>query len=452
MNDIVRRPPFVVAVSTTPKHDLWDKLLILTIFGGILTLAYAALSTAIFDPLLRLAYHDDWFDLMFRPTVLWILMGICLLTLRTVLWLRYRSFAPATADDAPRLTVIIPAYNEGRMVEKSIDSVAVADYPRDRLQIIVVDDGSRDDTWDWIERAVARQPQLITPIRFVHNRGKRAALAEGFRQATGDVVVTIDSDSVIERSTLLAMAGAFRNQKVGAVAGKVAVFNRRKGLLPRMLHVRFILAFDFLRSAQSTYGTVYCCPGALAGYRMSAVRQVLKQWEHQTFMGVSCTYGEDRALTNFILELGYDSVYQRCAVVHTLAPETYTQLCKMYLRWDRSYIREEIRFLRDVVWKRPLWSRLIAFVETTMNAVRFPVTYLSLALWGAFIIVEPAAMLRMLVAIGIASTFYMLYYLRSERSWDFIFGVLYAYFAFFGLMWIFPYAAMTVRAKSWLTR
>ncbi|HET7633961.1 MAG TPA: glycosyltransferase [Burkholderiales bacterium] len=452
MNDIVRRAPFVVAASATPKSDGWDKLLIITIFGGILTLAYAALSTAIFDPLLRLAYHDDWFDLMVRPTVLWILMGIFLLTLRTVMWLRYRAFAPATADDAPRLTVIIPAYNEGRMVEKSIDSVAAADYPRDRLQIIVVDDGSRDDTWDWIERAVARQPQLITPIRFVHNRGKRAALAEGFRQATGDVVVTIDSDSVIERNTLLAMAGPFRNAKVGAVAGKVAVFNRRKGLLPRMLHVRFILAFDFLRSAQSTYGTVYCCPGALAGYRMSAVRQILEKWEHQTFMGVDCTYGEDRALTNCILQLGYDSVYQRNAVVHTLAPETYTKLCKMYLRWDRSYIREEIRFLSKVVWKRPLGSRLIAFVETMMNALRFPVTYVSLTLWIAFIIVEPAAMLRMMIAIGIASTFYMLYYLRSERSWDFIFGVLYAYFAFFGLMWIFPYAALTVRAKSWLTR
>jgi hyaluronan synthase len=452
MNDIVRRAPFVVAASATPKSDGWDKLLIITIFGGILTLAYAALSTAIFDPLLRLAYHDDWFDLMVRPTVLWILMGIFLLTLRTVMWLRYRAFAPATTDDAPRLTVIIPAYNEGRMVEKSIDSVAAADYPRDRLQIIVVDDGSRDDTWDWIERAVARQPQLITPIRFVHNRGKRAALAEGFRQATGDVVVTIDSDSVIERNTLLAMAGPFRNAKVGAVAGKVAVFNRRKGLLPRMLHVRFILAFDFLRSAQSTYGTVYCCPGALAGYRMSAVRQILEKWEHQTFMGVDCTYGEDRALTNCILQLGYDSVYQRNAVVHTLAPETYTKLCKMYLRWDRSYIREEIRFLSKVVWKRPLGSRLIAFVETMMNALRFPVTYVSLTLWIAFIIVEPAAMLRMMIAIGIASTFYMLYYLRSERSWDFIFGVLYAYFAFFGLMWIFPYAALTVRAKSWLTR
>jgi hyaluronan synthase len=248
------------------------------------------------------------------------------------------------------------------------------------------------------------------------------------------------------------MAGPFRNAKVGAVAGKVAVFNRRKGLLPRMLHVRFILAFDFLRSAQSTYGTVYCCPGALAGYRMSAVRQILEKWEHQTFMGVDCTYGEDRALTNCILQLGYDSVYQRNAVVHTLAPETYTKLCKMYLRWDRSYIREEIRFLSKVVWKRPLGSRLIAFVETMMNALRFPVTYVSLTLWIAFIIVEPAAMLRMMIAIGIASTFYMLYYLRSERSWDFIFGVLYAYFAFFGLMWIFPYAALTVRAKSWLTR
>lgn len=148
----------------------------------------------------------------------------------------------------------------------------------------MVDDGSRDDTWRHIQRAAKRHPKLVTALRLPRNMGKRHALAEGFRRASGEVLVTIDSDSVIEPGALLALAGPFREARVGAVAGKVTVLNRRHGLIPRMLAVRFILSFDFLRAVQSTYGTVYCCPGALSAYRASAVRALLDRWLNQTFL------------------------------------------------------------------------------------------------------------------------------------------------------------------------
>jgi hyaluronan synthase len=238
---------------------------------------------------------------------------------------------------------------------------------------------------------------------------------------------------------------------VGAVAGKVAVYNRRASLIPRMLHVRFILSFDFLRSAQSVFRTVYCCPGALSAYRASVVRDLLAEWERQTFFGVPCTYGEDRALTNLILRAGYDTVYQRTALVRTMVPSSYGKLCRMFLRWDRSYIREELRFAR-IVWKRPLISRVLALYESTITNLRFPVAYSAMALWALNAINDPASILRMLLAIMVVSTLYVLYYLRSERSWDFVFGILYAYFSFFALTWIFPFAALTLRARGWLTR
>ncbi|MPZ44500.1 MAG: glycosyltransferase [Betaproteobacteria bacterium] len=283
------------------------------------------------------------------------------------------------------------------------------------------------------------------------NQGKRAALAAGFRRARGSVLVTIDSDSVIEPGTLAAMAGPFRDAKVGAVAGKVAAFNRDRGWLPRMLHVRYILSFDFQRSVQSTYGTVYCCPGALAAYRAQIVHKVLDTWLDQRFLGARCTFGEDRALTNAILAEGYDSVYQGSAVVHTLVPETYSKLCKMYLRWDRSYVREEIRFAR-IVWSRPAIPMLLCVLEKTVTNLRYPVAWLAFVLLATRVISNPISLLRVLVAIGIGASFYMLYYLYSERSARFVYGILYAYFAFFALWWIFPYALLTVRARSWMTR
>jgi len=80
------------------------------------------------------------------------------------------------------------------------------------------------------------------------------------------------------------------------------------------------------------------------------------------------------------------------------------------------------------------------------------VAYLSIAFWISQAVDDPTTLVRMLVAIGGISTFYMLYYLRSERSWDFLYGILYGYFSVFALSWIFPYAVVTVRARGWLTR
>jgi hyaluronan synthase len=431
--------------------DSWDWLLRAAILCGLALIAYASLCGGVFAPVFNKVSAGRWSNLLLRPSLMWAAMGAVFLFFRTFLWFRYRSFPAAPFGQAPFLTVIIPAYNEGPMVAKTIDSVAAAAYPRDRLEIFVVDDGSKDDTWNHIRHAAMRHPGLVTTVRFRKNRGKRSALEEGFRKAKGEIAVTIDSDSVISPGTLLAVAGPFHDDRVGAVAGKVAVYNRDQGVIPKMLHVKYMLSFDFLRAVQSTYSTVYCCPGALAGYRMSAVREVLDEWVQQRFLGVHCTYGEDRSLTNYILSRGYDTVYQRSAVVYTIVPLTYSKLTKMFLRWDRSYVREEIRLAR-IVWLRRPKARLITLSDLVIKNMRYPIGYATLAILVRMSVTDPTTVLRLLFAIGIMALFNMFYYLRSERSWDFLYGVLYAYFSFFGLFWIFPWAVLTVRSRSWMTR
>jgi len=418
---------------------------------GLAAMLYAMLHGDMFRPVKQAIEAGNLSALVWKPSLILAAMGFLMLTLRTLLWFSYRPFEPAHYGAAPTMTVVIPAYNEGAMVEQSIESVAAARYPQGRLEILVVDDGSTDDTWQYIQRAAQRHPGLVTAIQLERNQGKRVALATGFRAARGSILVTIDSDSVIEAGALLAMAGAFRNPRVGAVAGKVAALNRDQGIIARMLHVRYVLSFDFQRSVQSTYGTVYCCPGALAGYRASVVREVLEPWLEQRFLGARCTYGEDRAMTNAILERGYDTVYQGSAVVHTMVPNTYAKLCKMYLRWDRSYVREEIRFAR-IVWKRPLVPMLMAVVEKVITNLRFPVAWTATVMLAVLAFSEPMTVLRVLAAIGIGAGFYTLYFVYSERSMRFLHGILYAYFAFFTLWWIFPYAILTVRSRSWMTR
>ncbi len=212
-----------------------------------------------------------------------------------------------------------------------------------------------------------------------------------------------------------------------------------------------MLSFDFLRAYQSTFGTVYCSPGALSAYRASAVKAVLEPWLKQSFLGSPATIGEDRALTNDIMRLGYDSVYQREAIVFTVVPTTYKQLYRMLLRWNRSFIREELRF-SVIVWKRPPLARFIALCDSTITNLRYPVTLLTLVLLGTAFVTDMRVLPRVLVAIGLTSFFYSLYYLRSERSFNMIYGVLYEYFSFFFLFWVFPWAVITVRTRGWLTR
>ena len=443
--------PQASARPAMSPQTITDWILCGLMIAGLLVIFYVSFAGNVFHSLIHSIQNAHWSKAIVRPSVLWGLVGSVFLAFRTILWFRYRTFPPASHSDAPFLTVIIPAYNEGAMVKKAIYSVIAADYPHDRLEVYAIDDGSTDDTWRYIQAAAIRYPRLVKPFRFTKNRGKRAALEEGFRRARGKIVLTVDSDSMIEHDTLLAMAGPFRDSRIGAVAGKVLVYNQNQGIIPRMLQVRFVLSFDFLRAVQSTYGTVYCCPGALAAYRTSAVRQVLEPWMNQRFLGARCTYGEDRSLTNFILSLGYDSVYQRTGIVHTVVPWTYQKLCKMYLRWDRSHVRETIHFAQ-IVWKRPFWPRLISLADVFITNMRYPIGWASLVLFATLSVNDPATILRLFCVMGFFSSLNMIYYLYTERSWLFLYGILYAYFSFLTLFWVFPYALLTVRTRNWGTR
>lgn len=432
-------------------RDVIDATIVLGTITGAVAAVWLTITANAFTPLVDYVELGDWTRLIIEPSLIWAIMGAVMLLLRTLFWLRYQPAPPAAFNRAPALTVVIPAYNEGPMVERAIESVATAEYPRGRLEIFVVDDGSADDTWTHIQQAARRYPDLVTSIRFKENRGKRAALAEGFERARGEILVTIDSDSEITPNTLLALAGPFRDPKVGAVAGKVTVLNVDEGLIPRMLKIRYILAFDFLRAYQSVFRTVYTCPGALAAYRAGVVRNILLAWVNQKFLGANCTFGEDRALTNWILFEGYDAVYQNRAVVRTVVPITYRKLSRMYLRWDRSYVREDIRLAR-IVWRRPLQHVPLIVADKLITNLRYPIAYALMGLLIYLLPAHPLALARFILVVGGAAGFYSLFYLRSERSWDAVYGVVYAYYSLVALSWIFPWAVATVRAKSWLTR
>ncbi|MER2563619.1 MAG: glycosyltransferase [Myxococcaceae bacterium] len=369
-----------------------------------------------------------------------------------VLWLRYRPFRAPEGAEWPKVSVIIPAYNEGPMVGRSIRSVAACDYPKDKLEVIVVDDGSRDDTFFHMQFLRREFPDLVKLVRFSGNRGKRSALVAGIRAATGEVILTIDSDSEIDPRTVHEMVAPFlADEKIGAVAGRVAVLNRDSPI-SRMLEVQYTLAFDYGRAAQSVYRTVACCPGALSSFKKAVILPFMDEWENQRFLGRPVNHGEDQALTNIVLRQGYDTVYQRTAVVNTLVPTTYSQLSRMFLRWDRSYIVEGFSFARFMFTKYREKNRMLPIVTFFVSNLRFVLVAVAIMEAPKLFDTNVTTVGRSMVALALGAIFSAAYYLRFERSFRWIYGVLYAVFSLVALQWILPWALVTVRDERWGTR
>ena len=380
------------------------------------------------------------------------------LAVRLVLWFRYRPLwlTDPEREDLPTLTVVIPAFNEGAMVGRTIDSILATDYPGCRLRVIAVDDGSTDDTWQHIASAARRHPDHVEPIRLPTNRGKRHALYEGFSRATSDLVATVDSDSVVATDALTNLvAPLVRNPQVAGVAGKVLAENRDANVLTRMLGVRYILGFDLVRAYQSELRTVWCCPGALQAYRRAVITPHLDTWRDQRFLGAPCTNGDDHAMTNLVLSLGHDTTYQSNARVHTLVPTTYGRLVRMYIRWGRSATREGLRALTFATPRArrlgPVTGALMlldALVQPLGIALKITGLFAALYLLGA----DPTTLVYGALATTAVAAIYALVYLRQDVSPNALFAILYAWFAMLALPWIQPFATLTVRRNGWLTR
>ncbi len=378
---------------------------------------------------------------------------------RLVLWWRYRPTAAVPTEALPALAVVIPAFNEGVMVRRAIGIVLASRYPVARLHVIVVDDGSTDDTARHIAAAASEAPSRVTTLSLPHNQGKRHALYAGFCRARAlgvELVATVDSDSVVPPASLASLvAPLVVDDRVGAVAGKVVAHNRRRNLLTRMLGVRYILGFDFVRAYQSVLRTVWCCPGALQAYRLALISPHLVAWRDQRFLGARCTNGDDHAMTNLVLSLGYDSVYQATASVETLVPSSYVGLCKMYVRWGRSATREGLRALRFAPGRARRMGSVLG-VLVMWDAVLQPLTVglRVVGLGGVMVlgVVHPFALGHMVAVTTVVALIYCGVFLRSERSVETLFGLLYAWFAIVALPWIQPFATLTVRRNGWMTR
>jgi len=348
-----------------------------------------------------------------------ILLGIKIAFLGYLLslYLKYKEIAPVSDKELPLCTVIVPAYNEGELVYKTLMSLTKSDYPAEKLQIISIDDGSQDNTWDWMKKAKAVLGNRISIYQQPKNLGKRHALYKGFTLGMGDIFITVDSDSIVKPDTLRTMASPFVvNEECGAVAGN-------------------------------------CTPGALSAYRREAVFSCKEAWINQTFLGEVSKIGEDRAMTNMILKQGYKVLFQRNAYVLTNIPEKYKNLSKMFIRWERSNIRENIAMSKFAFQNFRKGSKNGTRILLLNQWMKMIMSYPGILLMFFFIASYPilffsSTLTGILIFSSIQALFYAKKHNVSESLWAYSYSIFYA----FTLFWITPYAIATAGRSGWLTR
>jgi len=349
----------------------------------------------------------------------------------------------------PKVSVVIPAYNEEEFIAKTVLHHVKSDYPKDRLEIIVVNDGSRDQTAKEVRKVIVEHPEVsIQLIDLSQNRGKRHALAAGVRAAKGDVIVTNDSDSFVHRDALRKIVQPLLEESVGGVSGHADVYNWKDNLLTQIQYIRYFVAFRVYKSAESIYDSVVCLSGCLSAYRKSVLMQFLEEWENQRFLGSPCTYGDDRSLTTFILRRGLKTIYEARAKTETVVPTTMSKFWKQQLRWKKSWLRESY-FVGRFIWRKHPMMALSFYSNVFLTIFSFVIVVRVF-----FILPATQSTLPIFYIIGLALvSFVYLAYCNKHgiyQGWSFpiVWSVLYALI----LVWQIPLALITLRDGRWGTR
>jgi N-acetylglucosaminyltransferase len=236
----------------------------------------------------------------------------------------------------PSVAIVTPMFNEGQGIFQSVASMLALDYPEHKLSIIVVDDCSTDDSYTWARRAASRSQGRVTVMRNRVNMGKRKSIARAVRATHAEIIVSIDSDVVVEPKAIRALVRRFTNPRIAAVGGRVLISNPHESWLTRMQAVKYFLGYEYLKTLERAFRSVMCLSGCLTAYRRSVLLELEPILEDRNLLGVPIKYGEDRFLTRQIVKAGYQTYCTMDAVCWTTAPPTYKKYFAQQLRWRRS--------------------------------------------------------------------------------------------------------------------
>lgn len=343
-------------------------------------------------------------------------------------------------------SIIIPCYQE---VPEVFAECLESCLKQKSDEVIVIDDGSKDLTNYKQAIRIAKKHSNLIVLRQEKNQGKRHAQAVGFKIAKGEILVTVDSDTVLEKDTVKELIKPFIEPRIGAVTGQLSILNKSTNLLTRILNIRYIVAGILERAAYSYFGVVNCTSGPLSAYRKSLILDNLEDYLNQIHKGKKCTFGDDRRLTAITLRNGYSVFFQKTAKAKTLAPTSFKGFTTQQIRWNRSFWRENYLSLK---W---IWKRSTYLTIGTLMDMFLPFLYFGSLIWSLSISVTSFSMFfffPLLITAPLMAFVRNFDYFKMTKAKDYALVPLYSWVYIVVLLPITFFAIFTTSRTGWGTR
>lgn len=280
---------------------------------------------SLYNFLVQFYFYGNWFLIYLFLSAIFLAMGrvvlIAILAVRQFFEDRRVQRTLPDRSELPPVSIIVPAYNEEVTAIKTIQSLLQTDYPA--IEIIFVDDGSKDKTYELVSKAYGNHP--LVQVLTKPNGGKASALNYGIERSKNDFVVCIDADTQLKSDAIYHLMTFFTDEEIGAVAGTVKVGNENN-IITLWQSIEYITSQNMDRRAFDLVNSITVVPGAIGAFRKSAI-----------FKAGGFTYdtlAEDCDLTMRILKAGYIIRNSDDAIAYTEAPETVNGLLKQRFRWS----------------------------------------------------------------------------------------------------------------------
>ena len=299
-----------------------------------LLISIAIIALAVIATLFLFRYPQKLGPIFITALVITLASFLLLLVLRhfVLIWFSYlhqRELAnDSVQENYPFVSIIVPAFNEGEVIQASLSSLLELRYPY--YEIIAVDDGSTDKTYEKMREFEGNHYGVRVSVFRKENSGKADTLNYGMRRSKAPIVVCMDSDSRLTPAALRYAVRHFNDPHVGAVAGNVKVINRHN-LWTKLQALEYIEGLNIVRRAQAFWRTVNVIPGPIGIFRRSAIEG--------TGGYDSDTFAEDFDMTVKILADGWKIHYEPKAVAYTEAPEELLDIIKQRYRWSRGILQ-----------------------------------------------------------------------------------------------------------------
>jgi cellulose synthase/poly-beta-1,6-N-acetylglucosamine synthase-like glycosyltransferase len=342
------------------RTSIWQSLAVVFATVGI-TLAFVVWALLIGPDIQRI---------LVRAVVVSLIIFLVILFLRyfALLWFSYLGHAERNVlgvreiRELPPISILVPAYNEGVVLERALTSLMQLEYPH--FEVLVIDDGSTDDTLEIAARWEGQRGPGLFRVITKPNGGKASALNAGIAHSMHPLIMCMDADSSLEPRTLLEAARHFGNPSVGAVAGNVKVENRGS-IVTKLQALEYIEGLNMPRRAQGFIAAVNIVPGPVGLFRREALEEIGGYDED--------TFAEDADLTLKMMSAGWRVEYEDQAIAWSEAPETWRDLTQQRYRWTRG-ILQAIRKRKGIFLRPfpdfPLW---ISTVQLGFEALVWPV-------------------------------------------------------------------------------